>query len=251
PLLCTRFEEGRKQFAQIYHEATRILALAIIPLAIFAGAEADKIVALLGGQHFTSAAIAVQLLMWAMAATFFGQLAVRACMAANKERLIPYVTVVSVSVNIALNLILIPRWNIAGAGVAALASEFTALCLFSFLLRREVHLLSSIWVILRVFLGNLPALAFLLWQQRAPLLPPLLTAAILLVLLIGGCVATRTLSLKDVRAVQHMLFSKAAKKPAERSTGGLPVFTDWQTGVLPIVNDVSDRPTLVLPRIEI
>jgi O-antigen/teichoic acid export membrane protein/O-antigen ligase len=255
PLLCRKFDEGRKQFALLYHESTRILALAIIPLAVFATAEADKIVSLLGGQSFTSAAIAVQLLMWAMAATFFGQLAVRACMAANKERQIPYVTLVSVSVNIALNLVLIPRWNIAGAGIAALSSEFTALCLFSFMLRRNVHLLSTIWVMLRVFLGNLPALAFLLWQQRFPFIPPPLAAAMLLVLLVGGCVATRTLSLKDARMVQHILFSRSAKKPSEGAPGqptvALPSFTEWETAILPRVDDVSDRPTLILPRIEI
>src|SRR5579875_366565 len=256
PPLCTELEEGRKHFAPVYYEATRVLALGIIPLAIVVSVEANKIVLLLGGQSFTSAAIAVQLLMWAMAATFFGQLAVRACMAANKERRIPYVTIVSVGVNVVTNLVLIPRWNIAGAGVAALASEFTALCLFSFMLRHQVHLLSTIWVILRVFLGNLPALAFLLWQQRLPLISPLLTVPILFVLLIAGCMATRTLSLKDVRMVQQMLFNESVKKSsgdiAERPTIVHPTLADWPTAILPAASsDIADYPTLILPRIEV
>ena len=252
PLLCTKFEEGRKQFSLVYRESTRILALAIIPLAIIVSVEARQIVLLLGGQSFSAAAIAVQLLMWAMAATFFGQLAVRACMAANKERLIPYVTAISVSVNVVANLVLIPRWNIVGAGVAALTSEFTGLCLFSFLVRRHVHLLSVIWVMLRVFLGSLPALVFLLWQQHSPLL----AVPIALGLLVAGCMATRTLSLKDVRMVRHMLFDRETKKlsggVAERATAALPAFADWPTNLLPVVSgDIAERPTLLLPRVKI
>lgn len=265
PMLCTTFEEGRKPFARFYHESTRVLALATFPLAIFASAEADKIVSLLGGQRFGQAAIAVQLLMWAMAATFFGQLAVRACMAANKERLIPYVTAVSVSLNIGVNLVLIPRWNIIGAGVAALVSECTALCLFSFILRQYVHLGSTIWVLLRVFVGNLPALAFLFWQQRSPLIlwpqglpfismPAPLIAVIVLVLLIAGYVATRTLSLKDVQMVRHILFSRVAKKSpeaaAEQPMDTLVDPADSPTDMPLIGGDSADYPSLVLPKVE-
>lgn len=243
PLLCTRFEEGRKQFTQVYQEATRILALGIIPLAIFVSVEARNIVLLLGGQHFTAAAVVVQLLMWAMAATFFSQLAVRACMAANKERQMPYMIAVSVGTNILVNLALIPRWDVVGAGIAALASESIGLCLFSLLLKRHVSLWSVLWVMLRVFLGNIPALLFLLWQQYSSL-SLLVAAPLFVILVISGCVATRTLSLKDIRVVQEMLFNKSAKKSVRD-------LTDWSTDLLPAIGDISDTPTVLLPKIRI
>lgn len=244
PLLCSRFEKGRKHFAPVYYEATRILALGIIPLALFVSVEARNIVIVLGGEHFTAAVIAVQLLMWAMAATFFNQLAVRACMAANKERLIPYVTGISVGVNIITNLALIPHWSIIGAGVAAIASECVGLCLFSAILWQQVHLLSIVWVMLRVFFGNLPVLAFLLWQQHMPFLSPFLDAPILLLLIVAGCMATRTLSWKDLRMVRQILLNKSARKQ-------LQDIAEWQTAIMPAVDDITDYPTLVLPRIKL
>jgi O-antigen/teichoic acid export membrane protein len=204
PLLCRKFEEGHEQFAMVYQEAMRVLALCIIALAIFVSAEANIIVTLLGGQHFAAAAIAVQLLMWAMVVVFFSQLAVRTCMAANIERLIPYVTAASAAVNILANLVLIPHWQIVGAGVAALLSELVGLCLFTVLLRRHVRLLSTMNMLLRVLLANLPALAFLLWQQHASLL---LTAPIALVLTIIGYFATRTLSPKDIHMGMRILYT--------------------------------------------
>lgn len=245
PLLCTKFEEGREQFALVYQEATRILSLGIVPLAIFISVEASNIVLLLGGQHFTAAAIVVQLLMWAMAATFFGQLAVRACMAANKERQMPYVTIVSVGINIVANLVLIPHWTIVGAGIAALVSELIGWCLFSVMLRRHVHLLGALWVMLRVFLGNVPALVFLLfWQQHALLMSPFLALPIAALLVIVGCVATRTLSLKDLHMARHMLLSKSTQTRARD-------IADWPTLHLPVIGDISDYPTNILPKIKI
>ncbi len=205
PLLCIKFEEGRQQFALVYQEATRMLALAIIPLAIFVSIEASAIVALLGGKHFAPAATAVQLLMWAMTATFFSQLAARSCMAANMEKLIPYVTVASGCINILASLILIPRWPIAGAATAALLSQLVGLSLFSVLLIRHVHLLQILSGILRVLVGNLPMLVFLLWRHQEPLL---LTAPIALLLTTIGCMATRVLSLKDVSRIQRILCHK-------------------------------------------
>jgi O-antigen/teichoic acid export membrane protein/O-antigen ligase len=256
PLLCATFAQGRKRFAPLYCEATRILALAIVPLALFVSIEARQIVFLLGGQRFTTAEVAVQLLIWAMAATFFGQLAVRACMAANKERLIPYGTAAAVGVNVLTNLLLIPHWNIVGAGVAAVASEVTGLCLFSFLIRRHVRLLAVLWVMLRVALGCLPALAFLLWQQHGLPLSPLLAGPLAFVCLLAGCMATRTLSLQDLRAIWRMLFARTAHRQpediSERPTAILPALSNWPTTFLPMEGgDIADYPTLLLPRIEI
>src|SRR6266700_257889 len=249
PLLCTKFEEGRKQFATVYRESTRVLALAIIPLAIFVSVEANAIVALLGGKQFAAAAIAVQLLMWTMTVTFFNQLALRTCMAANLERQIPYVAITSASVNILANLALIPHWQIVGAGLAALGSELIGLCLFTVLLRRQVRLLSVMGVILRVFLGNLPALAFLYWLENsgvriAPVSSLLLAAPVVLVLTILGCIATGTLSLKDVRMLRRFLSNKGATKPSRD-------VTDRPTVMLPRVQDIANYPTVMLPRIRL
>lgn len=255
PLLCTTFEEGRRRFTALYCEATRVLALAMLPLALFVSLEARQIVSLLGGQRFAQASIAVQLLIWAMAATFFSQLAVRACMAANKERLIPYGTAVAVSVNVLTNLLLIPHWNIVGAGVAAVASEVTGLCFFSFLVGRHVRLLAVCWLMLRVLFGCLPALAFFLWQQQALSLSPLLSWPTAVGLLVAGCITTRTLSLQDLRTIRRMLFERTTSQSddiSKRPTAILPALSTWPT-TFPLTEggDIADYPTLLLPRIEI
>jgi len=209
PLLCTSFDEGRERFDRVCYKATRLLALAIIPLAVCISTQASILVNLLGGQCFTAATIAVELLMWAMVLTFFNQLAERVCTAANMERSVPIVTLVSASINLLLNVALVPHWQILGASLAALISEAVALSLFAMQLRQQIRLWPMAGMLCLVLLSNLPSLALLLWQHRIPLLMSLPLA---LLLTIVGYLMTRTLSFKDVRQMIHILLTRKDEK---------------------------------------
>lgn len=146
PLLCTSFDKGRESFDLVCYKATRLLALAIIPLAICISTQASILVNLLGGQHFAAATIAVQLLMWAMVFTFFNQLGERVCTAANIERRVPMVTIVSATINLVLNVMLVSHWQILGASLTALVSEAVGLSLFAIQLRQLIRL----WLMARM-----------------------------------------------------------------------------------------------------
>jgi O-antigen/teichoic acid export membrane protein len=209
PFLCTKFEQGRTEFAFLYCEATRILALAIIPLAIFVSVEAPIIVALLGGSRFAAAVPATRLLMWSITTAFFGNLALQTCMATNQEKRIPYATALSLGTNILANLVLIPLLQTTGAAIAALLCELVGLYLFSFLLAHYVYLSSVVVVMFRVVLGNVPGLVFLLWQQHLPIFYVL---PIFGLLALVGCLATRALSLKDIKMARQLLATRREKR---------------------------------------
>lgn len=244
PLLCKRFEEGRPQFSAVFIGTTRIMALAIIPFAIFVSMQAENIVLLLGGTRFVAAGPVTQLLIWAVVATFFSQLAVRSSMAAHQDRLIPYVTGTALAVNILANLLLIPHWQALGAAWAALLCQFVAFLLFTALLARHVNLLKTAGVLLRVALGNVPALVFLLWQHQASLL---LIAPIFIVLVIAGCIVTRTLYLGDIFMAKQIFFEWKDKAHEEEEQ------TEHQGGKVPTMYnyDISDEETLLLPNFHV
>lgn len=195
PLLCTSFDEGRENFDRVCYKATRLLALAIMPLAVCVSTQASILVNLLGGQHFAAATIAVQLLMWAMVFTFFNQLGERVCTAANLEQRVPMVTIVSAAVNLILNVVLVPYWSILGASLTALVSEAVGLSVFAIQLRQHVHLWPIARMLCLVLLSNLPSLILLLWQGHIPLL---LSLPLALLLTLAGYLMTRTLSFKEV-----------------------------------------------------
>jgi O-antigen/teichoic acid export membrane protein/O-antigen ligase len=213
PLLCINYDEGRERFNRVCYKATCLLALAIIPLGICVSTQARVLVSLLGGQSFAAATIAVQLLMWTMVFTFFNQLAERICTAANIERRVPLVTAISASTNFLLNVVLVPHWQILGAGLAALLSEAVALSLFAMQLRQHIRLWPTAGMLCLVLISNLPSLALLLWLRHIPLL---LILPLSLLLTIVNYIATRMLSFEDGRRMFHMLC--AGKEEKSRKT---------------------------------
>jgi O-antigen/teichoic acid export membrane protein len=251
PLLCSTFEHRHEQFVTFYKEAIRIISLAVIPPSLFVSVQADAVVSLVGGQHFAAAAIVVQLLMWATATIFYSQLAVRCCMAANMERWIPYVAGVAAIVNLLGNFVLIPLWQAVGAALASLISELLALVLFTFLLRRHVQILPILGIVLQVVAGNSLMLGFLFWQRHASLL---LTVPIAILLTIIGCFMTRAFSWRDVQMVRRFLFTRLhihsvpQSEPVTASPmPDLSTLADYPSQF----QDISDYPTLILPRFRI
>ncbi|HEY4035591.1 MAG TPA: flippase, partial [Ktedonobacteraceae bacterium] len=241
PLLCTSFDGGRERFDRVCYKATRLLALAIIPLAVCVSTQASILVNLLGGQRFAAATIAVQLLMWTMVFTFFNQLGERICTAANIERKVPMVTIVSATVNLVLNVVLLPHWQILGASLTALVSEAVGLSLFAIQLRQHIRLWPTARMLCLVLLSNLPSLALLLWQHR---IPPLLSLPLALLLTIAGYLTTRTLSFRDMRQMSHLLLarSRTGDRKMVRSDMRELGEQEWH---------IADQATLILPRVQI
>jgi O-antigen/teichoic acid export membrane protein len=235
PLLCSAFERRRERFAEFYCEAVRIIALAVIPPSVIVSLLAGTFVELLGGEHFVLAVIVVQLLMWATAIMCFSQLAAHSCMAANLERFIPYVAGLSALCNIAGNLLVIPRWQVMGAGVVSIASELLELVLFTLLLRKYIRPCRISGVVIRVGLAMLPTTAFLLWLP-APNFPFLATIALACLLTLCGCYITRVLRWRDVVIIWRFLFVHFPNDNGDRHYNRLDI-TDYPTLILPVQRD--------------
>lgn len=217
PLLCSRFDRGKQEFARIYHEATRILTLGIIPLSLFIIVEAPALVSLLAGGDFAQAVMPTRLLMTSIALVFFSQLTLRACMAANKEKTIPLISAVILVTTLMANGLLIPRWQADGAALAALLTELISVSLFAALLAKQVDLGKTLVGVLLVCAGNLPGLAFLLWQPHLPLF---VLAGGFAVLVPVGYIITRSLTLKDVHMTIEMVKGRSSRKKAEATEAG-------------------------------
>ena len=208
--LCQHFSAGTQAFALFYHSSMRILMLVTIPLIVFIDIVASPLVNWLGGPAFTASMLVVPFLVWAMVATFLNQLNEQACIAANLERSIPLVTLISVCCNILANLILIPHWFLVGAGLAALIGEYTGLGVYLYLLRRYVYVPGLLRLFLLICLNNLPAIILLYCLRDVTVL----LVIPLSVLLTFVCyLTTRILTRQDLVFVQRMLFHRAVMPP--------------------------------------
>ena len=204
PLFCTSFREDSRRFANLYIEAVRVLLLIALPCALVVTMEAGSIVEVLGGQQFAAAIPAVQILILTMILTFLNQLAESACTAAHLERRIPLVTATSTVLNLAANLLLIPRWQILGASLAALSSEGATLCLFTLLLKPYIHPLSLLRMALSILVSNLPAFTLLRWQYQTTFIA---TIPLSISLILAGYLFTGIVVRQDISKVFQLLWS--------------------------------------------
>jgi O-antigen/teichoic acid export membrane protein len=103
-------------------------------ICVFISAGSGLIVRVLYGKQFLPAGPLLAVLIWSEIAVFFATVVYNVLIAKNQQWLLPIPTLVGAAINIALNLVLIPKYDAAGAAWATLISYTVAwtavLCFF-------------------------------------------------------------------------------------------------------------------------
>jgi len=84
------------------------------------------VVRLMYGSQFLPAAPLLAVLIWSEIAVFFAAVIITTLITSNQQHLLPIPTLVGAAINVALNLVLIPRYAAAGAAWATVASYSVA-----------------------------------------------------------------------------------------------------------------------------
>jgi len=126
PGLYRRYNADRAQFERTFRHITSILTLGLSVIALAVMFLSHRIIILLYGTAFAPAAAVLALHVWTLIPVANG-LTSSVWLAAEKRTSVLLTrTVCGGGVNIALNLLLIPRWGIIGAAIATLVSMLTA-----------------------------------------------------------------------------------------------------------------------------
>ncbi len=211
PLLCATYQDGQSGFVRTYQYALSILALCIIPLAVFVCAQARLLVTLLGGASFIEAANAVQWLIWAMVLTFLQQVTERAYLAIHLERRLPLITAVQICCNLLANVLLVPHWHVLGVAIASVISEGCGLSLSLLLIRRHIPIVKVVSKLLLIAFCNGPAIVFLFLAQTLPFFWTLPLSALLT---INAYLMTQVLTVQEIYNACQLLTSRSMKKVA-------------------------------------
>ena len=130
-----------------YDEINRLLKyslnyILVLGIPCICGLEiiAPQLIALIAGEAYLGAAPALRILGFAMLCSFFGGwVGNMTFLPAGRERTSVKISLGSASLNILLNLILIPRWGLNAAALTTLVSEcFAMICSFA-LIDRQIR----------------------------------------------------------------------------------------------------------------
>ena len=146
PLLCASLAD-RTRYRRLLDLGFRYMILAGAGLSLTFCLGARPIIHALYGARFAPAAPLLAVLIWSEIAIFFGGTLSNALFAEGLQKFVLMTTVVGAVINVALNLVLIPRWGAMGASwatVIAYGLSWTA----AFLPFRPTR--ATLWVGLRL-----------------------------------------------------------------------------------------------------
>jgi O-antigen/teichoic acid export membrane protein len=115
---------------RLYNSATKYLLLLALPLGTVAAIAGEPLLVIAFGRPYAAAAPLLSILIWSSAAVYVGITAGNLIVAAGRQRLSLALNAGAAVLNVALNILLIPRLGAAGAATAAVLTA-VALCLAS------------------------------------------------------------------------------------------------------------------------
>ena len=170
PLFSRYIFHDPEKFHLVANKTFKVFVVFAAPLAIGGFFLAEPLVLLIGGPEFLAAALPLRILIFSLAAIFFGNFFNAILIAGNlQKRLLVALSIVAV-LNIAANLILIPLYSFAGAASVSLATEGAVAIATAFLASRFLGYRPDTQGALKILISSLIMGVFLLFSASFPFL---------------------------------------------------------------------------------
>jgi len=131
PVMSRQAQEDPPALVRSYRLAVKLLMLVALPVAVATTFLAGALVLFLGGpEYLPDGAVALQIMVWSIPLGWINSVTQYVLIALDRQRLLTRAFAVAVAVNIAANLILLPRYSYRAAATLHIVSEGLLLALF-------------------------------------------------------------------------------------------------------------------------
>lgn len=138
PLFSRHIFEERTVFREYADKTFKVFFIMVVPLLIGTLFFAKDLVTLMGGEDFARSAGVLRILMFALAAMFFGQWSNAILLAGNLQRKMLKILVACAIVNVAANILIIPVYSYYGAATISVITEILVVAIGAFLLHKHL-----------------------------------------------------------------------------------------------------------------
>lgn len=148
PIMVRYYQQDQDRLAWVYQKSNHYLLIIALPIAAGISLLAYPIIRLVFGSGFEPAAATLQWMIWAVIFAFLNVPSARLLLVYNRQHQAGWMTGISMVTNALLNLLLIPRLGIIGAGLArTLSSAVFFWLLFIYVQRHilRVNMLPQLW----------------------------------------------------------------------------------------------------------
>jgi O-antigen/teichoic acid export membrane protein len=199
PMLAARYASPDEDLDVPFQRAARWLLAMSLPLAVGGSLLNQEVTRLTLGDTYMPAATSLAVLVWTLPVWFITFLQGNMLTVIERQKAVAVVGAANMVVNLGLNLAVIPAYGFTGAAVTTLLTELVGLLLMFWLLKRNIQILSTVRLAIRVLIlaGVMGALVWAL-RGRIP------TAAVIAagaVFYAGEALVFRVVSVSELRTI--------------------------------------------------
>jgi O-antigen/teichoic acid export membrane protein len=159
PLLSAGLRESREHARASFELVLRVFLIAGPAMACVLGFAAGDLVTLAFGERYAPSAVVLELMSPILALSFVNYICWQALLAAHREHGKALIMAVALAINIALNVILIPKHGIRGAAYALLVTEVLIVLGQAVIVHRQVFRLDLVRLLFRPVVAVVAATA--------------------------------------------------------------------------------------------
>jgi O-antigen/teichoic acid export membrane protein len=212
----SRFHISSRDSLQLmWKKFIRFMLVLSIPIAVGTTILAGRVVPLIFGDGYAPSVAVVQLLIWSLVFIFINATFVRLFESTNKQVVVTKITGLMVIVNIAINLVLIPKFSYVGASAAILITEFIALAILFFLADRELYVLKKAElanIVLKIVGASAIMGLFVAYLQNLNLILVIVSASILY---FGTLYIVKGIEKEDIALLKTIIQSNISTRKTE------------------------------------
>jgi len=170
PALSRFSKESKEKFQKAWDSEVEIMILLAFPLMVGGMVLAPQIIHAFYSFEFTPSVLTLQILILTAGPIFLYRPFYDAMIVLNQQRKTFWVTVAGAVVNVALNLILIPKYSLYGAAAATVITNFLILAIIVYFTKKFTFIRFPILRIFFTFLAAGGSSAFMYFVLKQPLI---------------------------------------------------------------------------------
>jgi O-antigen/teichoic acid export membrane protein len=143
PAMSRFYISSQNSLQLMWKKYLRLMLILGIPIGVGTTLLAERIILLIFGEGYAPSVAVLQLLIWSLVFIFANAPFFRLFESTNKQIVVTKITGLMVIVNVAINLVLIPRFSYVGASVAILITEFIVVVFAFMLAQRDLYVIKK------------------------------------------------------------------------------------------------------------
>ena len=202
PVMSKLFVSSTDSLKIAYEKSIKYLLIIGLPISVGLMVLADKIILLIYTDAFTPSILALQILAWAVLLLFLYRPALYLLGSINRQKQMALIGGMGATVNIVLNLFLIPKFSYVGAGIATIATESLVVVLYFYYSSKYLYKPSIHKITMKPLIASLAMGIFVYQFKEFNLFLLLILAAVLYFFVLY---VIRTFSDEDIRLFKQIL----------------------------------------------